>query len=152
MHTYHLVITEPSNDHYQDKIQTETSVCLYHVNLYKDPSTNNTIWNVQHSQKPAPRVLQPSSYFKEKLHFLGKFLFQKSDLIDSGYFQLSKNLVGNKNCYATHCNEVGKNSTPFRTRIKFDDEQQTQRRNILPIQFRKELKILLVDLQKNWIK
>ena len=65
-------------------------------------------------------------YSKQYLQFLMKIHFQYSDLIDSEKFQLRKILVGNKQFYATHRNDVGKVSNPFRMLLKPDAKLPTR--------------------------
>ena len=119
--------------------------------FYKDPSTTvlsemyNNLKNRLHEYSHLHHTAKKNYLFRKDFTFKNLILMVL-DTFNSAKVSLEKN------CYATHCNEVAKISTPFRTRIKFDDEQQTQRRNIFPFQYRKEVKVLFVDLQKNWIK
>ena len=83
---------------------------------------NNTICIVQPSQIRALRLFLLLPYCKENLQFLKYFHFQYSHLKDSEHFQLYKNFVGNKHCYAKHCIDVGKISTLFRIRLKADTQ------------------------------
>ena len=80
-----------------------------------------------------------------------KFQFQYSDLNDSEYIQLCQILVNNKECYATHKNDVGKICTPFRIRLKPNANLQTQRPTKVPIHYREKLNALLDELEKNGI-
>ena len=59
------------------------------IDLYKDPITKHTAYNVQSSEKLAARIFPPLPYCKENLQ-LRKFHFQYSDLNDSEYTQLRK--------------------------------------------------------------
>ena len=53
------------------------------------------------------------------------FHFLYIDLDDSDYFQLCKTFVEKKNFYAARGIDYGKNSTPFRIRLKPDAKLQT---------------------------
>ena len=57
-------------------------------------------------------------------------------------------LINNQNCYAKHRNDVAKNSTPFRIRIKENCKLQTQRPSEVPILYRDRLTKLSVELEK----
>ena len=54
-------------------------------------------------------------------------------------------LLKYKTCYATHKNDVGKISTPFRIRLKPNAELMTQRPSKVPIHYRDELNALLKE-------
>ena len=54
-----------------------------------------------------------------------------------------------KTCYATHKNDVGKISTPFRIRLKPNAQLMTQRPSKVPIHYRDKLNALLKELEKN---
>ena len=56
VHTYNADKTEPRKTHYQDMKQPKNSFEANHIDLYKKPMNNNTICNVQHSQKSAPEL------------------------------------------------------------------------------------------------
>ena len=57
-------------------------------------------------------------------------------------------LLKYKTCYATHKNDVGKISTPFRIRLKPNAQLMTQRPSKVPIHYRDKLNVLLKELQK----
>ena len=76
--------------------QTNKSFDVNPIDLYKNPITNNTVCNEQPSQELAPQLIPALPYSKQKLKFLNSFHFQYSDLNDSGYIQLCKNLVERK--------------------------------------------------------
>ena len=99
----------------------------------------------------APRVFPLLQYCQETLQSLKKFLFQYFNTNESKNIQLCIHLVENKLCYATHCKDVGKASTPFWTRLKTDAELQTQRPTEIPIHYRDKLRISLDALQENEI-
>ena len=67
-------------------------------------------------------------------------------------------LLKYKTCYATHKNDVGKISTPFRIRLKPNAQLMTQRPSlvlyvlpiscIVPIHYRDKLSVLLKELER----
>ena len=57
-------------------------------------------------------------------------------------------LLKYKTCYATHKNDVGKISTPFRIRLKPNAQLMTQRPSKVPIHYRDKLNVLLEELEK----
>ena len=57
-------------------------------------------------------------------------------------------LLKYKTCYATHENDVGKISTPFRIRLKPNAQLMTQRPSKVPIHYRDKLNALLKKLEK----
>ena len=57
-------------------------------------------------------------------------------------------LLEYKTCYATHKNDVGKISTPFRIRLKPNAQLMTQRPSKVPIHYRDKLNVLLKELEK----
>ena len=57
-------------------------------------------------------------------------------------------LLNYKTCYATHKNDVGKISTPFRIRLKPNAQFMTQRPSKVPIHYRDKLNALLKALEK----
>ena len=69
-------------------------------------------------------------------------------MTDTEYVNLGKILINNQNCYAKHRNDVGKISTPFRTRVKENCKLQTQRPSKVPNHYRDRLNKLLVELEK----
>ena len=93
--------------------------------------TNKIEINDKTLQLPIPSVtgkLRPSdkirkifpslTYTAENQQFLKKFNFEYSELTDNEYVNLCNTLINNQHCYAKHRNDVGKVSTPFRSRIK----------------------------------
>ena len=54
-------------------------------------------------------------------------------------------LLKYKTCYATHKNDIGKISTPFRIRLKPNAQLMTQRPSKVPIHYRDKLNVLLKD-------
>ena len=56
-------------------------------------------------------------------------------------------LLKYKTCYATHKNDVGKISTPFRIRLKPNAQLMTQRPSKVPIHYRDKLNVLLKELE-----
>ena len=56
-------------------------------------------------------------------------------------------LLKYKTCYATHKNDVGKISTPFRMRLKPNAQRMTQRPFKVPIHYRDKLNVLLKELE-----
>ena len=64
VHTHHPEITEPINVACQDMKQINNFFEVSHIDLFKDPTLNNTVCNVQPSQKSAPRVFPPLPYSK----------------------------------------------------------------------------------------
>ena len=61
-------------------------------------------------------------------------------------------LLKYKTCYATHKNDVGKISTPFRIRLKHNAQLITQRPSKVPIHYRDQFNALLEELEKHNIK
>ena len=57
-------------------------------------------------------------------------------------------LLKYKTCYATHKNDVGKISKPFRIRLKPNAQLMTQRPSKVPIHYRDKLNVLLKELEK----
>ena len=57
-------------------------------------------------------------------------------------------LLKYKTCYATHKNDVGKISTPFRIRLKPKAQPLTQRPSKVPVHYRDKLNALLKELEK----
>ena len=83
------------------------------------PNQTSPLYNVQPTSHTSEKRIFPSlTYTSENLKFIIKFNFQFSDLTDSEYITLCSMLLKYKTCYATHKNDVGKISTPFRIRLK----------------------------------
>ena len=57
-------------------------------------------------------------------------------------------LLNYKTCYATHKDDVGIVSTPFRIRLKPNAQLMTQRPSKVPIHYRDKLNVLLKELGK----
>ena len=107
--------------------------------------------NVQPTSHTSEKRIFPSlPYTSENLEFINKFNFQFSDLTDTEYITLCNMLLKYKNkiCYATHKNDVGKISTPFRIRLKPNAQLMTQRPSKVPIHYRDKLNVLLGELEK----
>ena len=73
--------------------------------LYNDQPTPHT---------SETRVFPSLPFTSESLEFLKKYNFQFSDLTDTEYITRCNMQLKYKTCYATHKNDVGKISTPFR--------------------------------------
>ena len=89
------------------------------------------------------------NYTKFTIQFINKFKFQFSDLTDTEYITLCNMLLKYKTCYATHKNDVGKISTPFRIRLKPNAQLITQRPSKVPIHYGDKLNNLLKELEKH---
>ena len=83
VHTYHPEITEPNIVYHQYMKQRNNKFGVNQIDLHKFSLLNNTVCNVQLSQKSAPRVFSLLRNSKEKLQFLQKIYFDYSDLKDS---------------------------------------------------------------------
>ena len=94
------------------------------IEFLKYSVTNNTVCNVQPSQKLTPGLNTLLPYLEENLDFLRKLHFQNSDLIDSEYSQLNKSIVVNKNSLARLRTDIGNNSILFQIRVKLDAKLQ----------------------------
>ena len=91
------------------------------------PNQTSPLYNVQPTSHTSEKRIFPSlPYTSENLKFINKFNFQFSDLTDSEYITLCNMLLKYKTCYATHKNDVGKISTPFRIRLKPNAQLITQ--------------------------
>ena len=113
------------------------------------PNQTSPLYNVQPTSNTSEKRIFPSlPYTSENLKFINKFNFQFSDLTDSEYITLCNMLLKYKTCYATHKNDVGKISTPFRIRLKSNAELMTQRPSKIPIHYRDKLNVLLKELEK----
>ena len=120
------------------------------------PSHTTPLYNVQPtSHTPEKRIFPPLPYTSDNLKFINKFEFQFSDLTDTEYITLCTMLLKYKPCYATHKNDVGKISTPFRIRLKPNAQLLTQRPSFtlqVPILYRDKLNALLKLEKYNIIK
>ena len=113
------------------------------------PNQTSPLYNVQPTSHTSEKRIFPSlPYTSENLKFLNKFNFQFSDLTDTEYITLCNMLLKYKTCYATHKNDVGKISTPFRIRLKPNAQLMTQRPSKVPIHYRDKLNALLKELEK----
>ena len=113
------------------------------------PTQTSPLYNVQPTSHTSEKRIFPSlPYTSENLKFINKFNFQFSDLTDTEYITLCNMLLKYKTCYATHKNDVGKISTPFRIRLKPNAQLMTQRPSKVPIHYRDKLNVLLEELEK----
>ena len=120
-----------------------------YINMTNDDIQNQTspLYNVQPTSHTSEKRIFPSlPYTSENLKFINKYNFQFSDLTDTEYITLCNMLLKYKTCYATHKNDVGKISTPFRIRLKPNAQLMTQRPSKVPIHYRDKLNILLKEL------
>ena len=113
------------------------------------PNQISPLYNVQPTSHTSEKRIFPSlPYTSENLKFINKFNFQFSDLTDTEYITLCSMLLKHKTCYATHKNDVGKISIPFRIRFKPNAQLMTQRPSKVPIHYRDKLNVLLKELEK----
>ena len=134
-HTYLPEITEPvpqSNYivHYDDPTTQPPQFSLHQIYMTNSdiPHQTSPLYNVQHfSHTSKTRIFPSSPYTSENLKFINKFNFQFSDLTDTEYITLCNMSLKYKTWYATHKNDVGKISTPFRIRLKPNAQLITQR-------------------------
>ena len=113
------------------------------------PNQTSPLYNVQPTSPFSEKRIFPSlPYTSENLNFINKFNFQFSDLTDTEYITLCNMLLKYKTCYATHKNDVGKISTPFRIRFEPNAQLMTQRPSKVPIHYRDKLNALLKELEK----
>ena len=113
------------------------------------PNQTSPLYNVQPTSHTSEKRIFPSlPYTSENLKFINKFNFQFFDLTDSEYVTLCNMLLKYKTCYATHKNDFGKISTPFRIRLKPNAQLITQRPSKVPIHYRDKLNVLLKELEK----
>ena len=113
------------------------------------PHQTPPLYNVQptsHTSKT--RIFLSLPYTSENLKFIHKINFQFSDLTDTEYITLCNMLLKYKTCYATHTNDVGRISTPFRIRLKHNAQLFTQRPSKVPIHYRDKLNTLLKELDR----
>ena len=114
------------------------------------PNQTSPLYNVQPTSHTSEKRIFPSlPYTSENLKFINKFNFQFSDLTDSEYITLCNILLKYKTCYATHKNDDGKISTPFRIRLKPNAQLMTQRPSKVPIHYRDKLNVLLKGFEKD---
>ena len=113
------------------------------------PNQTSPLCNVQPTSHTSEKRIFPSlPYTSENLKFNNKFNFQFSDLTDTEYITLCNMLLKYKTCYATHKNDVGKISTPFRIRLEPNAQLMTQRPSKVPIHYRDKLNVFLKELEK----
>ena len=104
------------------------------------PNQTSPLYNVQPTSHTSEKRIFPSlPYTSEKLKFINKFNSQISDLKDTEYITLCNMLLKYETCYATHKNDVGKISTPFR--LKPNAQLMTQRPSKVPIHYRDKLNV-----------
>ena len=104
------------------------------------PNQTSPLYNVQPtSHTSGKRIFPFLPYTSENLKFNNKLNFQFSDLTDTEYITLCNMLLKFKTCYATHKNDVGKISTPFRIRPKPNAQLMTQRPSKVPIHYETNL-------------
>ena len=140
-HTYHPEITEPVLQtnyivQYDDPTTSPPQFSLHQIYMTNDDIPNQTspLYNVQPTSHTSEKRIFPSlPHTSENLKFNNKFNFQFSDLKDTKYIALCNMLLKYKTCYATHKNDVGKISTPFRIRLKPNAQLMTQRPSKVPI-------------------
>ena len=155
-HTYHPEITEPVPQtnyivHYDDPTTPPPQFSLHQIYMTNSdiPHHPSPLYNVQPtSHTSETRIFLSLPYTSENLKFIYKFNFQFSDLTDTEYITLCNMLLKYKTCYATHKNDVGKISTPFRIRLKPNAQLMTQSLSKVPIHYRDNLNALLKDLEK----
>ena len=155
-HTYHPEITEPVPQtnyivQYDEPTTPPPQFSLHQIYMTNNDIPNQTspLYNVQPTSQTSEKRIFPSlPYTSENLKFNNKFNFQFSDLSDTEYITLCNMLLKYKTCYATHRNDVGKISTPFRIRLKPNAQLMTQRPSKVPIHYRDKLNVLLKELEK----
>ena len=154
-HTYHPEITEPIPPtnyivQYEDPTTPPPQFSLHQIYMTNDDIPNQTsLYNVQPtSHTSEKRIFSSLPYTSKNLKFINKFNFQFSDLTGTEYITLCNMLLKYKTCYATHKNDVGKISTPFRIRLKPNAQLMTQRPSKVPIHYRDKLNVLLKELEK----
>ena len=155
-HTYHSEIFEPIPQtdyiiHYDDTTTSPPQISLHQVYMtnFDIPNKTSPLYNVQPTSHTSEKRIFPSlPCTSENSKFINKFNFQFFDLTDTEYIFLCNVLPKYKTCYATHKNDVGKISTPFRIRLKPNAQLMTQRPSKIPIHYRDKLNALLKELEK----
>ena len=135
---------------YDDPTPPPPQFSLHQIYMTNSDITNQTspLYNVQPTSHTSEKRIFPSSpYTSENLKFINKFNFQFSDITDTEYITLCNMLLKYKTCYATHKNDVGKISTPFRIRLKPNAQLMTQRPSKV-IHYRDKLNALLKELEE----
>ena len=156
-HGYLPDITEPVPQtnyivHYDDPTIPSPQFSPHQIYMtnHDIPQQTSLLYNVQTTSHTSEKRVFPSlSYTSDNLKFINKFNFQFSDLTDTEYITLCNMLLKYKTCYATHKNDVGKISTPFRIRLKPNAQLLTQRPSKVPIHYRDKLNALLKELEKH---
>ena len=111
------------------------------------PPQTSPLYNVQPTSHTSETRIFPSSPdTSENVKFIYKFNFQFSDLTDTEYITLCNMLLKYKTCYASHKNDVGKISTPFRIRLKPNAQLITHRPSKIPVQYRDKLNAFLEEI------
>ena len=106
-------------------------------------SHTSTLFNVQPTSHTSEKRIFPSlPYTSDNPKLINTFNFQFSDLTDTEYITLCNMLLKYKTCYATHKNDLGKISFPFRIRLKPNAQLLTQRSSKVPIHYRDKLSAL----------
>ena len=154
--TYHPEITEPVPRtnyivQYDDPTTPTPQFALHQYYMTNSDILHQTSpsYNVQHTSHTSKTRIFPSlPYNFENLKLMNKFNFQFSDLTDIEYITLCNMELKYKTCHATHKNDVGKISTPFRIRPKPNAQLITQRPPKVPIHYRDKLHTLLKELEK----
>ena len=156
-HTYHPEVSEPVPQtnyivHYDDPTTPPPpQFSLHQIHLTNSDTLHHTspLYNVQLTSHTSGKRIFPSlPYTSENLKLLNKFNFHFFDLTDTEYITLCNMLLKYKTCYATHKNDFGKISTPFRIRLKPNAQLMTQRPSKVPIHYREKLNVLLKELEK----
>ena len=111
-------------------------------------SSSFELHNLQPTQI-IPHSFPTRPFSKQTVSFLNKFKFQYSDINDEEYLKICQILVRYQSCYATHRNEVGQITTPFRIRLKPNAKLHTQRPFKVPVHYCEKLKNLLQELEKH---
>ena len=113
------------------------------------PNQTSPLYKVQPTSHTSEKRIFPSlPYTSGNLKFINLFNFQFSELTDTEYITVCNMLLKYKTCYASHKNDVGKISTPFRIRLKPNAQLMTQRPSKVPIHYRDKLNVLLKELEK----
>ena len=155
-YTYHPEITEPLPQtnyivQYDNPTTPPPQFSLHQIYMTNDdvPYQTSPLYNVQPTSHTSEKRIFPSlPYTSENLKFINKFNFQFSDLTETEYITLCNMLLNYKTCYATHKNDVGKISIPFRIRLKPNAQLMTQRPPKVPFHYRDKLNVLLKELEK----
>ena len=150
-HSYHPEITEPVPQtnyiiHYDDPTAPPPQFSLHQIYMTNSDIPNRTspLYNVQPTSHTSEKGIFPSlPYTSDNLKFINNFNFQFSDLTDTDYITPCNMLLKYKTCYATHENDVGKISTPFRIRLKPNAQLMTQDPSKVPIHYRDKFKDLM---------